>query len=80
MNVREKKVTLEDLLVQKQELKKQIESQQQKLVESYYLLTEPFSFNPMHSSLMKKLTTGSAIFHGFMIGLKIIRKIKNLFR
>ena len=32
MNVREKKVTLEDLLVQKQELKKQIESQQQKLV------------------------------------------------
>ena len=42
MNVREKKVTLEDLLVQKQELKKQIESQQQKLVESYYLLTEPY--------------------------------------
>ncbi len=40
MNVREKKVTLEDLLVQKQELKKQIESQQQKLVESYYLLTD----------------------------------------
>ena len=78
MNVREKKVTLEDLLVQKQELKKQIESQQ--LVESYYLLTEPFSFNPMHSSLMKKLTTGFAIFDGFMIGLKIIRKIKNLFR
>ena len=47
MNVREKKVTLEDLLVQKQELKKQIESQQQKLVESYYLLTEPFYFNTM---------------------------------
>ena len=35
MNVREKKLTLEDLLIQKQELKKQIESQQQKLVESY---------------------------------------------
>ena len=80
MNVREKKVTLEDLLVQKQELKKQIESQQQKLVESYYLLTEPFSLNPMHSSLINKLTTGFAIFDGFMIGLKIIRKIKNLFR
>ena len=29
MNVREKKLTLEDLLIQKQELKKQIESQQQ---------------------------------------------------
>ena len=79
MNVREKKLTLEDLLIQKQELKKQIESQQQKLVESY-LLIEPFSFNPMHSSLMKKLTTGFAIFDGFMIGLKVIRKIKNLFR
>ena len=78
MNVREKKLTLEDLLIQKQELKKQIESQ--KLVESYYLLIEPFSFNPMHSSLMKKLTTGFAIFDGFMIGLKVIRKIKNLFR
>ena len=49
MNVREKKVTLEDLLVQKQELKKQIESQQQKLVESYYLLTEPCYFNTMDS-------------------------------
>ena len=32
MNVREKKLTLEDLLIQKQELKKQIESQQQKLL------------------------------------------------
>ena len=80
MNVREKKLTLEDLLIQKQELKKQIESQQQKLVESYYLFIEPFSFNPMHSSLRKKLTTGFAIFDGFMIGLKVIRKIKNLFR
>ena len=49
MNVREKKLKLEDLLIQKQELKKQIESQQQKLVESYYLLIEPFYFNPMHS-------------------------------
>ena len=29
---------------------------------------------------MKKLTTGFAIFDGFMIGLKVIRKIKNLFR
>lgn len=33
MNVREKKLTLEDLLIQKQELKKQIASQQQKLVD-----------------------------------------------
>ena len=80
MNIQEKKITLEDLWIQKQELKKQIENQQQKLVESYHLLTEPFTFNPMHSSLMKKLTTGFAIFDGFMIGLKIIRKIKNLFR
>ena len=80
MNVREKKVTLEDLLVQKQELKKQIESQQHNIVESYNLFTQPFTFKPNHSTFMNKITTGFAIFDGFMIGLKIIRKIKNLFR
>lgn len=80
MNTQENKITLEDLLVRKLELKKQIDDQQQKLIRSYHLLTEPFTVNPMHSSLMKKLTTGLAIFDGFMIGLKIIRKVKNILR
>lgn len=80
MNTQDNKITLEDLLFWKQELKKQIDDRQQKLVRSYHTLTEPFAFNPLHSSLVKKLTTGFAIFDGFMIGLKIIRKIKNIFR
>lgn len=80
MNTPNEKITLDDLLLWKQELKKQIEDQQQKLIKSYHILTEPFNFNPEQSSLLKKLATGFAIFDGFMIGFKIIRKIKNIFR
>lgn len=80
MNTQDDKMTLEDLLVRKRELKRQIEDQHQLLGSMYRVLTEPFSFNSMQTSLIKKLTTGFAIFDGLMLGLKIIRKIRNIFR
>lgn len=80
MNTRKRKMTLEDLLIQKQKISENIEIQRNKIIRSYSSLTEPFVFKSIHSSIMKKITTGFAIFDGFMIGLKIIRKIRKIFR
>ena len=80
MNTRERKMTLEDLSIRKRELRKRVDDQRGKIIKTYNTLIEPFTFNAVNTSLIKKITTGFAIFDGFMIGLKIIRKIKTLFR
>lgn len=76
------KYTLEDITLRKQEVLQDIRTQHQILSDTGKQIVAPFmpSSDPMQSTLVKKVNTGMAIFDGVMVGMKIFKSIRNVFR
>ena len=76
-----KKITLEDIAQRKQEVLQEICDQKQTMAD-----TTPPNFSPLHpaasggNALMRSFSTGMAIFDGVMLAMKMIRKVRGLFR
>jgi len=74
-----KKLQLEDIQVRKQEILTEIGLQKDVIVYSAKRMVSPFS--PSNSGGgFKKMSTGIAIFDGVLVGYKIIKKIRGLFK
>ena len=73
--------TLEEIIQLRQQQLEEVRAQKQVLTEKSREI-----FTPLESSLtrgqaiMRTFNTGMTIFDGFMVGLKIMKKIKNIFR
>lgn len=74
-----KKLELADIKQRKQEVLTEINLQKEVIVYSAKRIS-PFSSNTNGGSIFKKVGTGVALFDGAMMGYKIIKKIKKLFR
>lgn len=75
-----KHITLEDICKRKEALKWQLEKQKSVI---HSAVKETFSPTPSEKAahpLMRKFSTGIAIFDGIVTGVKIIRKIKKIFK
>lgn len=75
------KITLEDITRRKEELQKEIRSQQDVMA-----MTARNIFAPLvpaasaGNAMMRSFNTGMAIFDGVMLGVKMIRKVRSLFK
>lgn len=76
------KFTLEDITLRKQEVLQDIRMQHQILSDTAQQIIAPFmpSSDPTQNTLIKKVNTGMAIFDGVMVGMKIFKSIRNIFR
>lgn len=75
-----KTITLEEIHKRKEAVKLQMDKQKNIIISS---VKEAFSPTPAEKAahpLIKKFSTGVAIFEGLMTGIKIIRKIKAIFK
>ena len=70
-----KKITLEDIAQRKQEVLQEICDQKQAMADTTRRI-----FAPLGNALMRSFSTGIAIFDGVMLGMKMIRKVRGLFR
>ena len=70
-------VTLDSLMERKAELKAKIQDQRQQIVSSTQSLLSPASFS---TYLFKTFSKGLNMVDGVMIGFKIMRTIRGLFR
>lgn len=76
-----KKITLEDVAQRKQKVLQEISDQKRIMTNITHRIFAPLT--PAASSsnaLIRSFNNGMAIFDGVMIGMKIIRKIRRLFR
>lgn len=76
-----KKITLEDIAQRKQEVLQEICDQKQAMADTTRRIFAPLA--PAASggnALMRSFSTGMAIFDGVMLGMKMIRKVRGLFR
>ena len=75
------KITLEDIAQRKQEILQDIRNQKQAMADTTRRIFAPLAPAASGgSSLMRSLNTGMAIFDGVMLGMKMIRKVRGLFR
>jgi len=75
-----KKISLEDIALQKAKLLEEIQAQKMVISEAARLAFNPYSgVSAPGSSLIKTFNTGMAVFDGVMLGLKIMRKVRRLF-
>lgn len=76
------KYTLEEISQRKQEVLQDIRIQHQVIAETTQAIFSPLlpSSNEEQNSLIKKFNTGMAIFDGVMIGMKVFKSIRKLFR
>lgn len=76
------KYTLEDISQRKQEVLQDIHTQHQVIAGISQEIFAPFlpSSNQGHSSLIKKFYMGMAIFDGVMVGMKLFKSIRKIFR
>lgn len=76
-----KKITLEDIAQRKQEVLQEICDQKQAMADTTRRIFAPLA--PAASggnALMRSFSTGMAIFDGVMLGMKMIHKVRGLFR
>ena len=71
-----KKITLEDIAQRKQEVLQEICDQKQAMADTTRRIFAASGGN----ALMRSFSTGMAIFDGVMLGMKMIRKVRGLFR
>ena len=72
--------TLEQLLQQKAALRQEIQTQKATLARMGYELTAPFTPAVQKgNSVLRAFNRGMAVVDGVMLGLKMMRKVKNLF-
>ena len=76
------KITLEDIAQRKQEILQDIRNQKQAMADTTRRIFAPLApaASGGSSSLMRSFNTGMAIFDGVMLGMKMIRKVRGLFR
>ena len=75
------KITLEDIAQRKQEILQDIRNQKQAMADTTRRIFAPLApAASSDSSLMRSFNTGMAIFDGVMLGMKMIRKVRGLFR
>ncbi|MEG2573164.1 MAG: hypothetical protein RSA44_00720 [Bacteroides sp.] len=74
-----KPITLEEIANRKEELRLEIEKQREEIVGSAKNLFSPISSGITPRSLMRSMNAGMAIFDGVLLGLKIMRKLKQFF-
>lgn len=73
-------MTLEYLVYRKRELKKQISRQEAVIQASYKKMTSVFRMSVSPAAIVGGFTKGFAIFDGLMLGIRMIRKLRRLFR
>ncbi|MCY6331981.1 hypothetical protein OXV64_14230 [Bacteroides fragilis] len=74
-------MTLEDIAQRKQEILQDIRNQKQAMADTTRRIFAPLAPAASGgSSLMRSFNTGMAIFDGVMLGMKMIRKVRGLFR
>lgn len=72
-----KKITLEDIAQRKKEVLQEICDQKQAMADTTRRIFAPLAGG---NALMRSFSTGMAIFDGVMLGMKMIRKVRGLFR
>ncbi|WP_294585658.1 hypothetical protein [uncultured Bacteroides sp.] len=73
-------ITLESIALQKAELLEQIHDQKDVMNELARDIFAPLApATDKASSMMRAFNTGMAVFDGVMLGLKLMRKFRNLF-
>jgi len=73
-------VTLESIALQKAEVLKKLRTQKSSMVESSRQFFTPIRPTLNKNGIMGFMNNGLAIFDGVMIGVKIIRGIRKIFR
>lgn len=75
------KITLEDIVRQKDELQIQIKKQEEAMASTIRSIYAPFApATTKAGSLMRTFNIGMAIFDGVVMGINIMRKVKRNFR
>lgn len=75
------KITLEDIAQRKEETLTEIRAQQKAMAMIARDIFAPLApAASAGSSLMKSFNTGVAIFDGVMLGMKLIKKFRSMFR
>lgn len=76
------KFTLEEISQRKQEVLQDIRIQHQVIADTTQEIFAPLmpSAHQGESSLIKKFNTGMAIFDGVMVGMKLLKSIRKVFR
>ena len=75
------KITLEDIAQRKQEILAEIRNQKEVMAETTHRIFAPLAPAASGASaLMRSFNTGMAIFDGVMLGLKVMRKVRSIFR
>lgn len=76
------KYTLEEISQRKQEVLQDIRIQRQVIAETTQAIFSPFlsCSNQKQNPLIRKLNIGMAIFDGFIIGMKLFRSFRKIFR
>lgn len=75
------KITLEDIARRKEEVLIEIRAQKEAMTATAKEIVAPLA--PAASAgnvLMRSFNTGMAIFDGVMMGIKLIRKVRSMFR
>lgn len=79
-NTSPQKITLEDITQRRKEVLLQIREQQQVMATTTHKIFAPLA--PAASStsaLLRSFNTGMAIFDGVMMGVKLMRRVRNMF-
>ena len=75
------KITLEEITHRKEEVLREILMQKQQMTDTAQSIFAPLAaVGSAGNAFMRTFSTGMAVFDGAMLGLKIIRKIRGLFR
>ncbi len=77
----EKEITLEDIARQKAEVLKKIRTHQDTITSStrqFFSPLQPIANRP--NGIMKAVNTGMVMFDGLLIGLKILKAIRKVFK
>jgi hypothetical protein len=75
-----KKLQLEDIIQRKREIRTEIGLQKDVIVYSAKRLVSFSSGTTPGGGIFKKFGTGMAVFDGILIGYKMIKRVKKLFR
>lgn len=74
-------LTLEDLQQQKAEALEELRAQQQIMADTARNLFAPIApAADKGTAIMRAFNTGMAVFDGVMLGVKLMRKVKKIFR
>ena len=74
-------ITLEDIALRKAELQKEIQEKKENIKELSRELFAPLEpATNKANAMMRAFNTGMAIYDGAMTGVKIVRRIRKLFR